>query len=141
MQYVNAIIAVALLGLAVLMRDEPGQAMMFVLGAVLAAVAFKHWLSTWMVRLLAFVAAGTMFCYFGNFLFLVPTLQPDWYWQPLDVLDAAGLLFAGFAMIPVLTEYSCRMKASKECERGRRQSQEKSMLETLRPSQTSRSVP
>ena len=142
MQYVNAIIAVALLGLAVLMRHDPGEAAMYVLGAILAATAFKHWLSTWMVRLLAFVAAGTLFCYFGKFLYLAPTLQPDWYWQPLEVLDVAGLLFAGFAMIPVLAEYSCRMKASNECERGRRQFQEKKpMLGTLRPSQTSRPMP
>lgn len=141
MQYVNAFIAVVFLGLAVLLRHDPGEAAMFTLGAVLAAIAFKHWLSTWMVRMLAFMAAVAMFFYFGRFLFLVPTLQPDWYWQPLEVVDAVGLLFAGFAMIPVLSEYSCRMKASTECERGRRQFQErKPMLATLRTSQTSRSV-
>ena len=141
MHYVNAIIAVALLGLALLMRHQPGEAAMFIVGAVLAAIAFKHWLSTWMVRTLAFVAAGTMFCYFGRFLLLVPTLQPDWYWQPLEVVDAVGLLFAGFAMMPVLSEYSCRMKASEECERGQRSQSRKPVLATLRPSQTAPSRP
>ena len=53
-----------------------------------------------------------------------------------DGIRAAGLLFAGFAMIPVLSEYSCRMKASSECERGRRQFEErKPLLDSVRRSQ------
>ena len=141
MQYVNAFIAVALLGFALLVPHDMGQAPMYIVGATLAAISFKHWLSIWMVRVLALVAAGTMFWYFGRFLLLVPSLQPDWYWQPLAAVDVIGLLFAGFAMIPVLSEYSCRMKASEKCERGRRQFQErKPMFATLRPSHHPRSV-
>ena len=124
MQYVNATIALALLGFA-LLRDAPGEATMFIVGALLAAIAFKHWLSTWMVRMLAIVAAGTMFSYFAHFFALVPALHEDWYLRPGEASDAFGLLFASFAMIPVLSEYSCRMKASAECERGRRQSEER----------------
>lgn len=122
MQYVNAMIAVALLVLAVLNLDDPPGASMFVFGAVLAAVALKHWLSAWTVRVLAFLAAGTLFCYFGQFFYLVPHLQPSWYWDWHGAgLEAAALLLSGFAMIPVLSEYSCRMKATRECERGRRE--------------------
>lgn len=141
MQYANAIIAVVLLALALLKLDDPAEASMFILGAAIAAIAFKHWLSAWTVRLLAVVAAGMLFCYFWSFFSLVPHLQPDWYWQP-RAIDAVGLLFAGFAMIPVLSEYSCRMKASAMCERGRRQFEErKPLLATLRHFRTSRPIP
>lgn len=140
MQFVNAIIAVVLLLLA-LAVGEAGKASMFIVGAVVAAIAFKHWLSTWMVRVLAFVTACAMFFFFWSFFALVPTLQTDWYWQPMELIDAFGLLCAGFAMIPVLSEYSCRMKANAECERGRRQFEHrKPALPSLRPSQTSRPI-
>ena len=122
MQFVNAVIAAGLLVLAVLNLDDPSGASMFLLGAILAAVALKRWLSVWPVRVLAFLAAGTLFCYFGQFFYLVPHLQPSWYWEAHGgALEAAALLLAGFAMIPVLSEYSCRMKATRECERGRRE--------------------
>ncbi len=143
MQYVNAITALALLGFALLLRDEPVQAAMFILGATLAAIAFKHWLSPRIVRLLAVVAAGVLFWHFARFLLAVPTLHPDWYWNlGSDGLRTVGLLFAGFAMIPVLSEYSCRMKASSECERGRRQFQERRpFLASIRRSQPSHPTP
>ncbi|MDE0421854.1 MAG: hypothetical protein OXK76_13350 [Gammaproteobacteria bacterium] len=122
MQFVNAVIAVALLVLAVLNLGDPPGASMFLFGAVLAAVALKRWLGARSVRVLAFLAAGTLFCYFGQFFYLVPHLQPSWYWEWRgDALQAAALLFSGFVMIPVLSEYSCRMKATRECERGRRE--------------------
>ena len=122
MRYVNAVIAVALLLLAVLKLDDPPGAAMFLFGALIAAVSLKHWLSTWSVRVLAFLAAGTLFCYFGQFFYIVPHLQPSWYWVwQGDALEATALLLSGFAMIPVLSEYSCRMKATRECERGRRE--------------------
>lgn len=142
MQYVNAVIAVALLGFALLRRDAPVEAAMFVVGALLAAIAFKHWLGTWMVRMLAIVAAGAMFSFFAQFFALVPTLHEHWYLRPQEAVEAVALLFAGFAMIPVLSEYSCRMKASAECERGRRQSEErKPLLAGVRNPLASRQTP
>ena len=93
MQYVNAIIAVVLLGLALTGRDDPVQAGMFILAATLAAIAFKHWLSRRIVRVLAIVAAGLLFWHFAQFLYLVPHLSPDWY-RGGDGIRAAGLLFA-----------------------------------------------
>ena len=140
MHYVNAMVAVALLALALLHLDEATLALMFASGAILAAIAFKHWLGTWMVRILAFGTAAALFVYFAQFFILAPTLQPDWY-RHSDGSHALELLIAGFAMIPVLSEYSCRMKASGECERGRREFQErKSILSSLRRPQTSRPV-
>ena len=139
MRYVNAIVAVTLLAFALLLRDEPMQAAMFIVGATLATIAFKPWLRPPIVRVLAVVATGVMFWHFAQFLYLVPNLQPDWYgnWGN-DCVRTVGLLFAGFGMIPVLSEYSCRMKASEECERARRQFQErKPLLASIRRSQPS----
>lgn len=122
MHIVNAVISLTLGVLAVLNLDDPPGASVFLFGAILAAVALKRWLSAWTVRVLAFLAAGTLFCYFGQFFYLVPHLQPSWYWEwHGDALGAAALLLSGFLMIPVLSEYSCRMKATRECERGRRE--------------------
>lgn len=122
MRYVNATTAVALFGLALLqlwLLDDPVAALPFALGAVVAALAAKHWLHGKVVRLLAFVAAGVMFCFFWQFFTLTPTLHADWYRQP-GTLNVLALLFAGFGMMPVVSEYTCRMKANGDCERARR---------------------
>ena len=119
MQYVNAVIAAALLGLAFMTLEDLRQSGAFVLGAILAAVAFKHWLNPAMVRLLAVLTAGMLFWYFSQFFVLVAEAGGAWRWRQHGV-PAAGALLAGFAMIPVLSEYTCRMKASGQCERARR---------------------
>lgn len=140
MQCVNAIIAVALLTFAVLSLDAPAQALMYIIGAALAAIAFKHWLSTWTVRALAIGTVCMLYWYFGQFFLRADQLAPGWYGTG-EAIPALGLLIAGFAMIPVLSEYSCRMKASAECERGRRRSEDrKPLLDAIRPSQSPRSA-
>lgn len=143
MRYVNAIVAAVLLGFALLSRHEPAQAAMFILGATLAAIAFKHWLSPRIVPVLAIVAAGIMFWHFAQFLYLVPHLHPQWYGNlGGDGVRSVGLLCAGFAMIPVLSEYSCRMKASGECERALRRFRERRpLLASSRRSQPSPPAP
>ena len=120
MHYVNAIISFVLVAAALVHLDRPAESAMFVLGAVLAAIALKHWLHARMVGLLAVITTGAMFFFFASFFHLTPTLQPDWYWQGAQAVHVASLLFAGFAMIPVLTEFSCRMKASEDCPLTRR---------------------
>jgi hypothetical protein len=123
MHYIYAAIACVLLLLAVLSFEPPaavGTAAMFLAGSVLAALAYKRWLPLWAVRMLAVVSAAALFGYFGQFFSMVPTLAYDWY-AGSEAARVIGLLFAGFAMIPVLSEYSCRMKATADCALGRRQ--------------------
>lgn len=122
MRYVNAITAVALFGLALLQLlrlDDPAAALFFASGAVAAAFAAKQGLHAKVVRLLAFLSAAIMFCYFWQFFSLTPTLPADWYRHP-GTLNVVGLLFAGFGMIPVVSAYTCRMKANGNCEGARR---------------------
>lgn len=140
MRCVNAVIAAALVVFAGASLDAPAQALMYVIGAALAATAFKHWLGVWMVRLLAIGTALTLYWYFGQFFILAGDLEPGWF-ATGEAIPALGLLVAGFAMIPVLSEYSCRMKASGECERGRRQFEDrKPFLNALRTSEAPRSA-
>ena len=135
MQYVNAVIAVALVVFAAASLDAPAQALMYVVGAALAAIAFKHWLGIWMVRVLAIGTVVTLYWYFGQFFLVAGDLKPGWF-ATGEAIPALGLLVAGFGMIPVLSEYSCRMKASAECERGRRQFEDrKPFLNALRASE------
>lgn len=122
MRYVNAVTAVALFGLAVFRMLPPGDlaaAILFAFGGVAAALAATHWLHTQVVRVLALLSTIIMFCFFWQFFSLAPTLQAGWYLEA-GTLDAVGLLIAGFGMIPVLSEYTCRMKASGNCARARR---------------------
>ena len=140
MQYVNAVIAVALLVFALVSLAAPVEALMYAVGAVLAGIAFKRWLRAWMVRVLAIATAFALFWYFGQFFMLANSLEPGWY-AGGEAIHAIGLLCSGFAMIPVLSEFSCRMKADAECERGRRQFEEHNpLLNALRPSQSPRSL-
>lgn len=110
MHYLYAILAIALTGLTLTCLDDPGRAAMFAAGALLAAIAFRHRLPRLAVRLLAVVTVGMLFGYLGQFFNLAPGLSADWYSRQ-EMLESAGLLFAGFSMIPVLSGYSCRMKA------------------------------
>ena len=140
MQYVNAFLAAVLTVFALMTLDDPRQALMFGIGAALAAVALKHWLGLWTVRFLATATAVLLYWYFGQFFLRADNLEDGWY-ASSAALPMAGLLIAGFAMIPVLSEYSCRMKAGADCERARRQFESrKSVLASLRPSQTPRSI-
>lgn len=140
MRYLNAITAVALFGLTLLQLlrlGDPAAAFLFAFGAVVAAVAATRWLHTQVVRLLAFLSAGVMFYFFWQFFSLTPALPADWYRQP-GTLHTFGLLFAGFGMIPVVSEYTCRMKANGNCERARRNAASDAPLLALRRALASR---
>lgn len=136
MPYVNAIISFVLVAAALVHLDHPAESGMYVLGAILAAIALKRWLTPWMVGVLAVLTTGAMFYFFAGFFRLTPILQADWYWQGHS-LHAASLLFAGFAMIPVLTEFSCRMKASEDCPLARRARMAKEQKSSVAPARFS----
>ncbi len=114
MQWLVAAIALAFAVLAVLRAggtDALWWMPCYSLGMLLAALSFKRRLNPWMLRFLAVASTVAMFFYFAGFFALAPYMRPDWFNQP-EGREAAGLLFAAFAMIPVLSVYSCRMKAN-----------------------------
>lgn len=112
MRWLNGSIALAL-GILMALQTSHAEWLWWVpcyaLGMCLAASAMLRGLTTWTIRFLAVVTAISMFFYFSGFFALAPYVLADWYMHP-EGQEAAGLLFAAFAMIPVLSEFSCRMK-------------------------------
>ncbi len=115
MRYVNGIMAVVLMAFAILQLRDAGNVLLFLSfagGSVLALLSLKRSLSLMTARGLAGLSTVAMFFYFAGFFRYCPEMSSGWY-----MLDKApgliGLLVAGFAMIPVLSVYSCWMKA--EC--------------------------
>lgn len=112
MRFVTAALGIVLALFAVLQIGQPNGPLwlaVFGAGAFLALITLRRNMPLMLVRLLAVLSSLAMFCFFAGFFRLAPHLRPDWY-ERAAALDAIGLLFAGFAMIIVLSEYSCRMK-------------------------------
>lgn len=113
MVYVNALFGLALVILTGLQFDDENPvrwAFIYFAGAALALLSLIPRLSTNMIRFLAVDSTAMLLFYFAGFFLLVPSLDADWFLKGQGG-DALGLLFAGFAMIPVLSSYSCRMKS------------------------------
>ena len=118
--YLNGVLGLVLVVFAVLQVGSEGGvwwASVYIWGAFLAFLTLKLQLNLWTVRFLAVVTTAAMFFYFAAFFRLAPNLHEEWY-RGADAIEALGLLFAAFSMIPVLSEFSCRMKADCVEERG-----------------------
>ena len=83
---------------------------LYALGAVLALITLKREISLLLARILAVATTALMFFYFAKFFQMALRFNEHWYHSGV-ALDAIGLLFSAFAMIAVLSEYSCRLKA------------------------------
>lgn len=77
---------------------------------VLSFLTFIPRLPLWAVRTAAVLTVGLMFYFFASFFYLAPTLGEAWYRSP-GSLTVFSFLFGAFCMIPLLSEYSCRLKA------------------------------
>ncbi len=123
MQFVNLGIGVTFLALAVMHLLGTEAAIhwscvfTFAASATLAFLTLTPELSRPVARGLAIVTAVVAFFYFAGFFRMVPQFGDDWYRSSL-ALDAVSLLLAAFAMLPVLSDYSCRLKA--DCREKRR---------------------
>ena len=113
MQYINGTFGLLLVLLTIVHFDDSDPATwipIYATGAILALTTLIQNLPRWAVWVLAIVTTAAMFFYFFGFFKLAPELGKDWYWRE-TALDAWGLLFAANAMIFVLSDFSCRMKA------------------------------
>lgn len=113
MQYVNGTLALVFGGLGLLhleLKDPAIWPGLYGAGAMLAATSCKPQLTPWTVRVLATTATFTMFIYFAGFFFCAPYLTEGWYAREGHG-GTLALLIAGFCMMPVVSGYSCRMKA------------------------------
>lgn len=119
MHYVNAGLGLVLIALAAFQLFGEANvelAAAFLGGSVLALATLTRRMSLFTVNVFAILTVVAMFFYFAGFFQLAPQLH-HWYMRG-EAAHCLGLLFAAFAMIPVLSEYSCRKK-SEQCERFR----------------------
>lgn len=89
----------------------PVFSVIYALGATLALLSLLNITNAWAVRTLAIASTGAMFIYFFGFFRLVQHFHENWYRGGV-ALEAIGMLLSAFAMIAVLSVYSCRLKGS-----------------------------
>ena len=118
MQYIHGFIALVLVLLAVIHIPfpEPFAWLPYSVAAALALITLKSDISIPVSRVLAIATTGMMFFFFALFFLVVPTLKAGWYTTQYG-WAAVCLLLSAFVMIPILSDYSCRLKA--ECREAR----------------------
>ncbi|TNF78938.1 MAG: hypothetical protein EP301_14260 [Gammaproteobacteria bacterium] len=112
MQYIHGFIAclLVLLALIHIPFPEPLAWLPYSIAAGLAFLTLKSELSLPVSRVLAIATTGMMFFFFALFFLVVPTLSAGWYTTQYG-WAAVCLLLSAFVMIPILSDYSCRLKA------------------------------
>lgn len=113
MRLCNAVVTVLLLALTVLqlfIPKMPVLAIVYAAGALLAGISLSGNLSLRWARVLAGLTVVVMFFFFAAFFRFVESFHDQWYTGGM-ALDSVGMFLSAFAMIPVLSVYSCRMKA------------------------------
>lgn len=111
MSYLNGAIGFGFILLALLHLGVPDADVLigaYLTGSALAFATIPRQLPPNVVRVLAVVTTAATFFYFIGFFQMAPHLGSGWYAVHTKAL---GQLLGAFAMIPVLAEYSCRLKA------------------------------
>lgn len=114
MQYIHGFIGFVLVVMALIHVPfpDPLEWLPYAVAAGLAFITLTQNLSMGIARVLAILTAGAMFFFFAIFFLLVPRLDADWYTTQYGWAAVCRIL-AAFLMIPVLSDYSCRLK--KDC--------------------------
>ena len=114
MSYLNGPIGCGLVLLALAHLAVPGADYlhigMYLCGGALAFITLISGMGQWTSRFLAVCATAIMFFFFACFIATAPQLRDAWWSVNLHSL---GSLVGAFSMIPVLSEYSCLMKADR----------------------------
>lgn len=116
MRFVSGLAGLALLVIAFNHVGEPDWETwlpVYAVGSLIALSSLKTGMPMWLVWACAACATAAMFCYFALFFQIAPHLRGDWISQGHASMH---LLVAAFCMIPVLAEFSRRMKAGPEAE-------------------------
>ncbi len=114
MQYVHGFIGFVLVLVAVAQVPHPTPLawLPYAGAALLAFITLKTEISIGLARILAITTTAMMFFFFAGFFVVAPKLAADWYMHQAG-WAAVCLILGAFAMIPLLSEYSCRLK--KDC--------------------------
>ena len=115
MHIINGAIGLILAALAVLHVSMPECTQVtiaYAVGSLLAFLTLIPFMSIPVARMFAVATTACMFFYFAGFFSMAPELHTQWY-RGMQAREAFSQLMAAFFMIPVLSSYSCRLKA--EC--------------------------
>ncbi len=112
MQYLNGLIGCGFVLLAVLHTAEMSHYcwITYASAALLAFVSFKSHINLTISRILAGLTTLLMFAYFAQFFSVAPGLEGDWY-REHKFWEAVSQIIAAFILIPVLSNYTSRLKA------------------------------
>ena len=114
MRILNGLIGLMLLALALLHYFIPNSyvtMVIFLSGAGLALVTLvPRGVSLHIARVLAVATTAVMFFFFAGFFHMAGSFNEHWYHSG-EALEGVGMLLSAFAMIPVLSCYSCMLKA------------------------------
>jgi len=118
MQYLNALIGITFVLISVIHAPLPDHFswVPYAIAAVLAFISLKPEISLPISRVLAIGTTVLMFIFFAGFFVMVPRLEAGWYLHQTG-WEAITRILGAFAMIPILSDYSCRLKA--ECREAR----------------------
>lgn len=114
MHYIHGFIGVVLVVMALIHVPfpDPLEWLPYAAAASLAFITLTQNMSMGLARVLAILTAGAMFFFFAIFFLLVPRLDADWYTTQFGWAAVCRIL-AAFLMLPILSDYSCRLK--KDC--------------------------
>lgn len=112
MQYLNGLIGCGFVILAALHSAEMSQTcwMSYAGAALLAFIALKSHINLTTSRILAGLTTLLMFFYFAYFFTVAPSLEQEWY-REIKFWEAISQIMAAFLLIPVLSNYTRRLKA------------------------------
>ncbi len=121
MRYVNGAIGCIFLILTLLYASQGASAhlsclAMLGLATVLSFVTFVPSLPVPFARTLAVVTVAVMFYFFAGFFTMASSFDSQWY-KSTAAFEAISFLLAAFCLLPVLSDFSCRLKA--DCPRRR----------------------
>ncbi|MCZ6617955.1 MAG: hypothetical protein O7E57_07455 [Gammaproteobacteria bacterium] len=111
MQYFNGLIGCGFIILALLHTAEMSHTcwISYSSAALLAFISLKSNIHLATSRILAGVTTLLMFFYFASFFTVAPGLEDEWY-RENKFWEAISQIMAAFCLIPVLSNYTCRLK-------------------------------
>lgn len=83
---------------------------LYAAGAICAFATLKPDMNLTLARVFAVATTAAMFFYFAVFFKMTPHFHEEWY-RSGAALEGVGMLLSAFAMIPVLSSFSCMLKA------------------------------
>lgn len=141
MRYVNGVIGGVFLILTLLYAGQGSTAhgtclTMLAFATALAFTTFVPSLPTILSRILAIATVATMFYFFAGFFTMASSFEGQWY-RSASAFEAIAFLLSAFCLLPVLSDFSCRLKA--DCPRSRARKTERKGFFTV-PSELQKQI-